>query len=554
MIVRTRFFSPSGAAPSRLLLAALVLLSVALAPASSPAADAIDSIATSPSPADAPPPNLPPVIVQPPPTSELGVDPHLPTPAPAAPLIFNRPIYTLKDCLDIALRQNSDLLQAKKKIEAAAGSIVQARAYFFPQLNYGGSYQYQENHWATIGINNGGEPATSWNNGITITESLYSGGANTSRLGIAHLAHSNQILAYQATIDTVLLNVRLAYYLLLLDESNLDVHRQAIELLDKQLKNEQNRFDAGLSSKSNLLRAQVTRANELPSLLNAENAIQTDYVSLSQVLNIPYKPDQDEAPFGVTGSLGFEPHAYELKDVLSKALATRPELKAAQNAIEIEQKQLVVDRANILPHLNAYGQYSISSAGDIDHPNNANDGYLVGVAASWNIFDGLATIGKMKSTRARMEGAIAARDQARLQIESEIRGALNGIETASRTVESQARNVLVARENYVLANAQYDAGLSTQLDILQARLDLTTAQTTVFQARHDYLAATARLQRALSSQFEIISDTLPPSAPATEVMPIPSAPAKSAAPTPVPGPDAAPAPKGAGGQPPLPQP
>ncbi|HEY8965971.1 MAG TPA: TolC family protein [Candidatus Methylacidiphilales bacterium] len=547
--------------PPPFLLFPLVFLLGTLLPCPGRAADALETIATSPtagsaattsgtmaapapaaasesettasaapamSPAPAPAPEAPPVSVTPDPVLTPEPAPPVLLAAPAVPRISSRPTYTLKDCLDIALRQNSTLLQAKKRVEAAVGGIIQARAYFFPQLTYNGNYQYQENHWGTIGIVNNPQPATSWNNGVTITESLFSAGANTSRLGIAHLAHSNQLLSYQASIDDTLLAVRLAYYQLLLDQTSVDVHRQAIDLLDKQLKNEQNRFDAGLNSRSNVLRAQVTRANELPALLNAENAVRTDYVALSQLLNIPYKPDVDEAPFGVTGSLGYEPRAYNLKETLTKALATRPELKAAENTIQIEQKQLVVDRANVLPHLNAFGQYNFNSAGNIDHPNNYQDEWIVGVAANWNIFDGLATVGKMKSTRARMEAAIAARDQARLQIESEIRGALNGLETASNTVESQTRNTVVARENYVLANAQYDAGLSTQLDILQARLDLTTAQTTAFKARYDYLAATARLQRALSSQFEIVNDNLPPPAPATQDLP--------AAPTPTPSP------------------
>ncbi|WP_162274611.1 TolC family protein [Verrucomicrobium sp. GAS474] len=507
----------------------------------------------------APIPEPPPVIVIPDATTaDPGATPKIIAAPVLTPLISSRPTYTLKDCVDIAIRQNSTLLQAKKKIEAAVGSIIQARAAFFPQLGYSGTYQYQENHWATIGINNGSVAATSWSNGFTITESLFSAGANTNRLGIARLSHSNQLLAYQAAIDDTLLSIRLAYYQLLLDQSSVEVHRQAIGLLDKQLKNEQNRFDAGLNSKSNVLRAQVTRANELPALLNAENAVRSDYIALSQLLNIPFRPDVDEAPFGVTGSLGFEPRTYSLKDTVAKALATRPELKAAENEIEISQKQLIVDRANILPHLNAFGQYSLASTGDVDHPNNYHDGYTVGIAANWNIFDGLATFGKMKSTRALMEAAIASRDQTRLQIESEVRGALNGLETAANTVESQARNVLVARENYILANAQYDAGLSTQLDILQARLDLTTAQTTVFKARYDYLAATAKLQRSLSSQFEIVSDTLPPTAPATQEIPTLSAPAKTAAPSPTPSPPplrtAPPAAKPTEGQPPLPQP
>jgi len=438
---------------------------------------------------------------------------------PSTPSIDQRPTYTLRECIDIALRQNPDLLIAKKNIEAADGGILAARAAFLPQLQSNGLFERIQQGFATIQPQDPDQRPDQYYVTVQVSESLYSGGANTSRMKIARLAKSTQMLNYQTAIDTAILNVRLAYYSVLLAQANIEVRTQAVDLLSRQADAEQNKLTTGLTSRTSVLRAQVSRANELPALLAAKNDLLNGYVKLSQLLNIPYKPGSNDPPFQVTGSLGYSPRKYNLADLLDKADSARPELKAAANAIETEEKQLVVDRSAILPHINAFAGYDVTSEASEAAFRSYEDGYTVGLAGTWQIFDGFAAAGHMKSTKARMQAAIATRDQTRLQIEADVRQAYNQLEEAASTVESQDQNVTLARESYVLQNASYDAGLATQLDALQGQVDLTTAQTTEFQARYDYLAATAQLQRSLSGQFEIVNDTLPPSAPSVQPLP-----------------------------------
>jgi len=69
------------------------------------------------------------------------------TNAPSAPL----PRYTLQQCIDRALEQNADVLVAKKRLEAAAGTIVEARAGFLPNLTSSANYERLQTDYATLG-------------------------------------------------------------------------------------------------------------------------------------------------------------------------------------------------------------------------------------------------------------------------------------------------------------------------------------------------------------------------------------------------------------------
>src|ERR1700756_3940638 len=104
-------------------------------------------------------------------------------PAPAAVL----PRYTLWQALDLALKQNPDLLVAKKKVEEAAGAVMEARAGFLPNLTTSDNYQRFQSEYATL---NGAMPENRpflWNVSLRLTETAYAGGAVRGKMNIAQL-------------------------------------------------------------------------------------------------------------------------------------------------------------------------------------------------------------------------------------------------------------------------------------------------------------------------------------------------------------------------------
>ena len=101
-----------------------------------------------------------------------------------------------------------------------------------------------------------------------------------------------------------------------------------------------------------------------------------------------------------------------------------------------------------------------------------NHGYVVGLNASWPLFDGFATRGRMQATRARRDGAILALKAVRLGIESEVRSAFLDLEQADSVLQAQTKNVQTADESLAFARSNFAAGLGTQLDILQAAADV----------------------------------------------------------------------------------
>ena len=116
---------------------------------------------------------------------------------------------------------------------------------------------------------------------------------------------------------------------------------------------------------------------------------------------------------------------------------------------------------------------------------------------SWNLFDGLATRGRVQQAAALHERAKVDVEDAGRRIEIEVRTAYSSFIEADEVLKSQEKVVEEAEEALRLARARNDAGTGTQLDVLSAQTALTESRTTQIQALHDYAATRARLERAV---------------------------------------------------------
>ena len=419
------------------------------------------------------------------------------------------PRYTLQQCIDLALEQNPDVLIAKKRLEEAAGAIVEARAGFLPSLTSYANYEKLESDYAKLAGASPERRTFIWNVNVRLTETLYAGGAVHGRMGIARLQKASRMLDYQATVDQVLMDTRVAFYDILRNHSDVAVHEQAVNFLTEQTKNENARFEVGTGQKLNLLRAEVNLALEQSALVDSRNRLRNSYLRLSELLAIPYSADQDQVPFDVEGELRYEKITRTLNDCLSHALTQRPELTVRENEVKIQKKQLVVDRSEVLPRVDLFAGYDVVSEPDRTLPVDYYKGYLAGVQVSWHLFDGLATKGRMNATRARIDAAETSYDAIHRTIEAEVLRAYRDLQKTEEQIQTQSANVQLAQESLNLATASFDLELTSQLELLQSQLDLTRAQTAELSARFEYNASLARLQRAMGSEFQIIDDRAP---------------------------------------------
>lgn len=480
-----------------------------------PVTSVLAEVKPSPAPKTSAAPAPPPPLSPPRPKS-------LPLPPPK-----EKPVYTLLEAINLALQYNPEILEAQKRIEEAQGEKIVARAGYIPSLTSSGSYQYRETSYATQSGYDPNRTTEDWNVSIRLQQNIYTGQRVRSEVAEAKLQEEIRIYEYQAVVDRIVMEVRLAFYDILQARAAVEVRRQAVDLLEKQFVEQKNAFDAGTAGKLNVFRAEVSLANEMPSLLEAENRLADGKVGLSKLLAVPYLIQENAVPFDIEGNLNYKKMPVDLNDCLAKAELLRPELKAGDLEIKRREKEVTVARSGNLPNVGIFVGYDYYNSPSTITPNDTIGGYTAGVSGTWHIFDGFDTAGRVKAALARVGAARQQRDAIRLTIFQEVRSAYLQLQQAEATVASQVENTTLARESYVLVQAGFAAGVNTQLDVLQGRSDLTNAQLAELNAQALHKAALARLQRAISSQVRLIQDqtSLPPSE--TEASAKTGAPAKT---------------------------
>jgi len=407
-----------------------------------------------------------------------------------------RPNYGIDDAVALARKQNLEIAIARKQIRAANGGLVEARSGYLPSLLSTGLIDKRQ-HQEDTRLRD-----EDYNVSLRLQQNVYTGGAVPSQVAIARLNIEKQDYLFQEVVNRVAMDVRVAFYELLLNRAKIRVREDSVRVLEEELKTQRERLKAGTVGTLNVGRAQVALANERPELIDAQTQLKNSYLRLAELMGMNVAASGPS--FEAVGQLEYYQRHVELNECLARADANRPEIKARQKDIEIEDKQYVLDQSELRPHIGVFSAYEVYNERDPEVGKEFNHGYLVGISGTWHVFDGFATKGRLQATRARRDAAVEALEAARRRIASEVRSVFFDLEQADRVLEAETKNVQSAEDSLQIAKANFAAGLGTQLDILQATSDVTRTQTTRLSAIYLHNAALARLIRACAWPLESI--------------------------------------------------
>lgn len=426
--------------------------------------------------------------------------------SPAAPEPILTAPLSLPDAVNLAFSRNATVLRARKDLESTEGLIVQTRAIAVPKLVVSGNFKaVQPSDIDIVSFPAGSGLPTgltfgvdkTWATGVELVQSLYEGGRIASSFRTARLSRAQALLNYQTALSDVILLVELAYYDVLLAQQQITVREASVDLLTHELADTTRRYDAGTVPRFNVLRAEVELANARPKLIRARNSFRIAKNNLVNLMgfNLPRETSED-IPLTLAGKLEAQPYTISLPDALQAALGRRTELQALRKAQALRNEDVITAKAGSKPSVQAYAGYEVHNSALHADVGYEIHGWVAGVGLNWNVFDGMATRGRVRQALAGLDRAAIDLDDTARRIELEVRTAFSNFIEAGEVNESEKKVIEQAEEALRLARSRYEAGAGTQLDVLSAQTALTDARTTSVEALHDYSAARARLERA----------------------------------------------------------
>ncbi|MGC3991348.1 MAG: TolC family protein [Chthoniobacteraceae bacterium] len=436
---------------------------------------------------------------------------------------------SLDQAVQIAIQQNPSILNAEQEIERNVGLVIEVRAQALPQLGVTSSYNQQDQRLVygpvipgtplpnPAGTFTAGQAAViraieqsvsaptqitagqekSWNVSFEVRQLIYSGGQVGAAIQASRYTRDAALYQLRDTVDSTINSVRQSFYQVLLDRALINVQNENLAQAKADLKDQQDRFEAGTVPKYNVLRAEVEVANVLPQLIQAKNDYKIAQLQLAKLLGLNYSGARaEEDTIDALGDLTVDPNDLTLNEALTWAKANRASLKSQRENILTYVANIKVQLAGYQPTISANAGYKFENSPFTSHFDQEVHGWFFGVTGSWNLFDGGATYGRVKQAKAQLEEARISYFDAVRQVELDVQDAYSSLQEAKQLIESQKKNVETAEEALRLAQERFRAGAGTQLDVLDARVALVQAETNELQARYNYNVALANLDRA----------------------------------------------------------
>ena len=203
--------------------------------------------------------------------------------------------FTLRQAVETAFQRNPEILTARQEIRRTKGVQIQVVSQAIPHIDVTGAWNYN-----SPSLRAGTETVFSltpysYNLNLTGSQLIYNGSFIPAIKGAGAAADAS-LFALRDTIDRTIATVRQQFYQIILNKALIGVQEESVRLLESQLKDQQNRFEAGTVPRFNVLQAEVALSNQLPALITARNNLRIAQLQLAKTIGLDFDPSRGDRP------------------------------------------------------------------------------------------------------------------------------------------------------------------------------------------------------------------------------------------------------------------
>lgn len=345
-------------------------------------------------------------------------------------------------------------------------------------------YNQQLNIW-TKGIGN------SHSNSITASLPIFTGGELQGQIGQAKANYRSMLSAEEQAYNEMKETATTGYFNMLNATNMKALRQESVDRLQAHLDNVIAQYNVGIVARADVLRSEVELANAQQNYITASNEYDVAEATLNNIIG---------TPLGTTlllkDRLQYEPYENDMAYCLAYSEQHRPELKQAEYGVDAAEAALVVARSGHMPKV--YANASNNWGGDgSDWPGDDDENWSVGVTASMNVFDSGVTWSKIHAAQENLAKAKESQRQIKDNVELEVRTDYLNLREAEKRITTTQVAVASAEEDYHIAVVRYQAGVGTNIDVMDAQEALTQAKTNYYQALYNYNTSKAVLNTSM---------------------------------------------------------
>lgn len=403
-------------------------------------------------------------------------------------LAFNDP--ALSALVEQAGQANASLAVAAARVKQARALAGYADAERMPQLNAGLAAQRS----GAEGV----APARSYQAKLGASYEVDLFGRVGASVNAARADAAASAATYQSVLLSLQADVAQTYFRLRETDAELATLARTVDLRTQSVKVNQSRYDNGDIGEFDLARARTELASARAEAIGLErqrarheNALAVLLGKPAAVFSAAANPLPDNAvlpaiPAGLPSAL----------------LERRPDIAAAQRAMEASNERIGAARAAMFPSLSLTGGLGTDTASAANLFKWSARSWVLGALLSAPIFDGGRNQANVARSEALLEESVASYRQNVLVAFAEVEDNLAGLRILSGQAEQLDAAVVSARRSADLAHKLYQAGRSSYLDLLDAQRNLAASERYAVQLRGERAVTTVALIRSLGGGWE----------------------------------------------------
>lgn len=402
----------------------------------------------------------------------------------STPLLQAQTLLTEADAVRIGLENNYAIRLQRSNLQIAENNNTLGNAGFLPEINVNAGQNYSvtdsKQEFLTGQINDQkGAKADAFSAAAELNWTLFDGLQMFTRADILASLEQQSELELLLTVENNIFDVLSTYYSLVQLEKQKEVILKTLEVDQERVMLASEMLDIGAGSRLELLQAEVDRNADSALLLEINNDLIQLKTSLNNLLG-----RAPETEFIVSDSFAINP-ALSKEILEEKMVAQNTALRLSSQDIYLAELNLKEIKGRKAPSLDFNLGYTYndqnSEAGFLK--TSQTKGLSYGLSARMNLFDGLNLRREKQNAKIMLESSRLNLEAIVNEMKTTLHQQFESYRNKLQLLDMETHNVLVARENLIIATERFRLGDLSGLEFREAQRNFISAESRLLSAR-----------------------------------------------------------------------
>ncbi len=404
----------------------------------------------------------------------------------------------MDDAIELALKHSPDINQSMLDIETTKEQNRFQKGFYLPNLNLTAIGGKSNLNISGVDLDGSGIVGS-----IKASQLIYDFGQTLGKIESSKLEIKANEAKLKRTLAKKILDVKVRYYNLLKAKSIIDVNEKDIELQKEQLRRAKRYFESGIRTLIDVTDAKVRLTSAELTLNNSRYDLKFKRALLEQTMGItPYNGDyeliyKERDWFEKDVEKALPKIKESLEELVKFAYTHRSELFVINYKIASAKELVRSAEGEYYPSLYLKADYSRIQTNENNPTLHLDNVWDAGVTLNWNLFKGFRSEAAIKQSKIEQLRRLATQEQLRLKIKREVVQSYLEVKRSKDAIKLSKQVANASLQKFEQAQKRYEHGLSSYIELQDARHGYIRSLNDLVVAYYDYYIALAKLDFAI---------------------------------------------------------